>query len=136
MMSLHYYCLVIHWAAIHEYDTQIILHISYLRGQVMAQDLRPQMEGSGLWRKEDLTSCPELQQSTSNYVSILLTHHSQCHYCVCLKVGSLFTIVVFMSSAVVRADLRSTTWDSSRLLNVQLAGQQSLSHVTLMSKVS
>lgn len=28
------------------------------------------MAASGLWKKEDLTSCPERQPSISNYVSI------------------------------------------------------------------
>lgn len=73
-----YYCFVTAYlATICEYEIQITLHFCNLRHPLVARDLRLLMEESGLWRKEDLTSCPELRQSTWNYVSIFLTQHNQ-----------------------------------------------------------
>lgn len=46
----------------------IILRLYYHRHPVVAPEIRL-MEEPDQWRKEDLTSCPELQPSTSNYVS-------------------------------------------------------------------
>lgn len=96
----------------------------------MARDLRAQMEASGQWRKEDLTSCPELQPSISNCVSISLTQ----------AVGGINTSLLPLSVGhesshdcclyeLIHADVCSTN-GAERVLNVQLAGQQSLSRGT------
>lgn len=59
------------------------------------------MEESGQWRKEDLTSCPELQPSTSNYVSNFLSQQHWTCDCTCMLVKSLLVIVVLLSVAAV-----------------------------------
>lgn len=69
---------------------QLLLHLCNLRGPAAARGLRPLMEASGRWRKEDLTSCPELQPSTSNYVSVSLNHHNQWHQQVIILPQLLF----------------------------------------------
>lgn len=54
----------------------VFFHLLNVRGQATARGPRPQMEASGRWRKGDLISCPELQPSTSNYVSSSLTQEA------------------------------------------------------------
>lgn len=55
------------------------------------------MEESGQWRKEDLTSCPELQPSTSNYVSNFRGQHHWTFDCTCLLARGPHVIVVLLS---------------------------------------